>query len=652
MTHAKDAPEIDPQEKAAVERWEKWIKAAKEERADFFKRVRKNRRLARGRLEDESEKAARTNLIYSTLATMLPRTYAKNPEIAINPAPNVNEEQYTIARKFAETLRTIVQKALERAELKKRAKAAVRAAQTCGIGWLKVTYQRDKRSDPLILQRINDTQDNLQRIEHLLREIKEGDECADYEAKRDELKHQIAALHKQAEVTVAEGLCIDLWPTEDVLVDACVRAFDTYTEYPLAMGVWYTKDKFGETFGRQPDTVATEYFLKGGEKGKEQEGRDKEPTKAKYRVWEIWDKPSNTVYTVTEGEQRWTRAPYQPDKVGERWHSLFALAFNLVDGQFEPLSDVELLEELQREYEDTRNKFAEHREKSKPHYVADIAMEERDIRRKQYAELGEIVLVDAGGKPLKDVFQAAEMLPVNPALYDVGPIRADVELVSGMGDAARGTVQRAKTLGEAEILEASLASRTGERQDVIEDLIQEIATYAAEIQLQELTPQQAQRLAGPSAVWPAMNKRDVFEMVTIEIRAGTSGKPNKQRDQQQWLQLLPELRELIRQVYDLRLNGDQETAGSLIEVARETLRRFDERLDIEQFLPDVKEKQPDPNQEVTGVMNVQMLQAELEKLKAQVREINAKAMNTEVDARIKAHSAIAPRAPVLDTQRL
>lgn len=642
MTTQTELPEISTEEKAHVDRWAKWIKAAKEARKDFFERARKHRRYVRGLLNDDSDKVARTNLIHSTLSTMLPRIYAKNPEIAVNPAPNVDPQLYPVARRFAETVRIVVQKELERASLKKRMKTAVRSTQTTAIGWLKVSYQRDKRTDPLILQRLNDTQDNLQRIEHLLREIKDGDESSEIEAQRDELKQQVEALEGNVEVSVAEGLCIDFCLTDDVLVDASLRQFDAYTDRPLAMGVWYSKDQFSETFGRTPDTAATAYEKLGGEA----EETGKPELKARnYRVWEIWDKHSSTIYTITEGECRWTRAPYQPNKVGERWHSLFALAYNLVDGQFEPLSDVELLQELQKEYEDTRNKFAEHREKSVPHWIADSSMDERDIKRKVVAELGEIVLVDAGGRPLAEVFQAAQTLPVKAELYDVSQIRSDAELVSGIGDAARGNVQRAKTLGEAEILESSLATRTGERQDVNEDLIREIAEYSTEILLQELTPQQAQRIAGPSATWPSMQKRDVFEMLQIEIRAGSSGKPNKQREQQQWLQLLPELRELIGQVHDLRQKGDQVTADSLIEVAKETLRRFDERLDIEQFLPDVQQKPDDPNQQVQNQLNMRMLQEELKKLQAQVREINAKAMNTEVDARIKAHAAVAPRAP-------
>lgn len=638
MTEQVEAPDISPEEKAHVARWEKWIKAAKEERKEFFTRARKHRRYARGLLNDDDDKMSRTNLIYSTLATMLPRIYAKNPEIAVNPAPSVDPELYPVARKFAETLRIVVQRELDRAQLKKRMKAAVRAAQITAIGWLKVSYQRDKRTDPIILQRLNDTQDNLQRIEHLLREVEAGAECGETEAQRDELKHQVEALQRSVEVSVAEGLCIDLCATEDVLVDAAARSFDTYTEYPLAMGVWYSKDQFAETFGRSPDAVATEYLMKGGAEATETKKEDR--TKAKYRVWEIWDKASSTIYTVTEGESRWTRPPFQPEKVGERWHALFALAYNLVDGQFEPMSDVELLQELQKEYEYTRNKFAEHREKSVPHWIADSDMDERDIKRKVVADLGEIVLVDGKGRPLSEVFQAAQTLPVKAELYDVTQIRADAELVSGVGDAARGTVQRAKTLGEAEILESSLATRTGERQDVNEDLIKEITEYGAEILLQELTDKQAQRIAGPGAAWPTMQKRDVFELVSIEIRAGTSGKPNKQREQQQWLQLMPELRDLIRQVHDLRRAGDTVTANSLIEVAKETLRRFDERLDIEQFLPDVQKQQPNQNQNAQSQLNIQMLQEELKKLQAQVRETNSKALNNEIDARITAHHAV------------
>jgi hypothetical protein len=56
---------------------------------------------------------------------------------------------------------------VEEGRLKKRAKANIRSACTTSIGVLKMVYQKEYRGDPLIIHRIEDTQDNLAKIEAL-----------------------------------------------------------------------------------------------------------------------------------------------------------------------------------------------------------------------------------------------------------------------------------------------------------------------------------------------------------------------------------------------------------------------------------------------------------------------------------------------------
>ena len=101
-----------------------------------------------------------------------------------------------------------------------------------------------------------------------------------------------------------------------------------------------------------------------------------------------------------------------------------------------------------------------------------------------------------------------------------------------------------------------------------------------------------QRIAGPEAVWPELTKDEIFDLVEIEIRAGTTGKPNKVREQRQWLEFLPEMQKLVLTVSDLRDKGRDEEAEVLVKIMRETLRRFDERIDVEEFLPERKKDDP------------------------------------------------------------
>jgi hypothetical protein len=90
---------------------------------------------------------------------------------------------------------------------------------------------------------------------------------------------------------------------------------------------------------------------------------------------------------------------------------------------------------------------------------------------------------------------------------------------------------------------------------------------------------------GQDAIWPELDKAALFEQVMVQIRAGSTAKPNKMRERDQWLQFLPQLQEALGQIAQLREAGNDDMAEAMIKVLDETLRRFDERLSIKEFIP-------------------------------------------------------------------
>jgi len=275
-------------------------------------------------------------------------------------------------KQFCRTLEITLQRQLDDADLKKRGKACTRSAQTTSIGWVKISYQRDQQTDVLIQNRIQDTQDNLQRLTYLSDKQTDSTnpERDTQLAEQAELEQQLNALENQVEVTIAEGLVIDRILSEDIVIDPDVVDFDCYEQASrIAHRIWFTADRYEQTFGKKPSQQSSKYGAAYSER-KEQGTEQDKNRPAYYAVWELWDRISNTVYTLCEGDDDFARSPYQPDKLGEQWYPFFPLAFNLIDGQFLPLSDVELLSKLQDEYEDPRNDYADVRKKNKPHYIA------------------------------------------------------------------------------------------------------------------------------------------------------------------------------------------------------------------------------------------------------------------------------------------
>ena len=136
------------------------------------------------------------------------------------------------------------------------------------------------------------------------------------------------------------------------------------------------------------------------------------------------------------------------------------------------------------------------------------------------------------------------------------------------------------------------------------------------------------------SVWPDdMSRSEIFNNLKIQIQAGSSGKPDREQMAQTWAQfLLPRITELIQGVGELRTNGQEDLADSLILVAQETMRRMDERFDIHEFLPreDTSEQDPDKMKAMQEQMELQAVQ--MEQLKADLEETKSKTVKNLAQA--------------------
>jgi hypothetical protein len=630
--------------KNLVTDWLKRVDRNKELNKELFKRYDQNRKIVSGEKHTDGEAGlVRTNLAYSTMAVILPQIYAKNPDISITPSEAVDPtgERYKTVKQFCKTGELVLRRQVVRdAKLKRRAKTAVRSAMTAFLGWVKVQYQKDATEDPIIKNRINDEQDNLKHLEALTFEIN-TDEHRDNEAKKKELQHLIDGLNKKVEVVHAEGMVIDNPLFEHVLLlDESVTNFDDYEQSSaIAQEIWFTEDRMKDAFGEVPKG-ATEYAAPNTDQANRPTPAGTTSQKF-YCVYEIWSKAESTILTLARGYSGYLRMPYQPERLGERWYPFFALAFNLIDGRFYGISDVDLVAKLQDEYNQTRENFRKHREESLPVKViregGNLAPE--DVEKITHRKINDFVVIKgAGGRPLSDDMFNFENVPMDAAVYDTQQIRMDIDMVSGSSEAARSSIKTPKTATEAEIMQLNFASRTSERQDAIEDFILDIAQYSLEILLQELTEPQVKRIAGESAVWPAVAKEQVFDLVEVEIRSGSTGRPNKSQEREQWTKLLPELQKSVQAVVEARAAGNNDMADAVVELVKETLVRFDERIDIDRFIPpSKKDEQPEIPPEVQQKM--QEMQVAVQELQQENQDLKAKEASTL--AKIEADKAIA-----------
>ncbi len=621
----KDVRKVSDEDRKLAGDWKSKITGALDRSKTQFEQFEVNRRLLSGSLNGQrGEKAkVRANLHYANMAAMLPQVYAKDPEFAVRPTVAVPPAQLEAVKKFARTGEAMLETVLvKRANLKRQAKKIVRSNYTTSVGWMKCSFQDDPNTDPLIENRIKDTQENIARIRGLLQSLDNPEMASKHELELAQLTQALEGLQTQQEVKVAKGLALDFVLSEDILViDSTVRAVTDYLRASaMAHGVYMTPEKFQTRFKYAPRSAKkyTEAQAQGSGAQTQPDGTIK--TESLLRVWEIWDQDANRIYYICDGEDGFCEEPSSPDWTGKRWFPFFLVAFNEIDGSFYPLSDVDLTDKLVKEYNQNRDDQVRDRKACLPVNVVRKggSLTDEDIKRIANREGSDVITVEGvGGQPLTNDMFIGQLGKMDAAAYDTTSTRYDMERVLGGSDSSTGSITKAKTLGEAEILTAALRSRTDERKDIIEDMLNELGPYAIEIMLRKFSLAEVQAIAGPESAWPQMSVDDIFNMVSVEVRAGSTGKPNQAQEQDRWTKLLPIINEAVAKIAELREKGQDQLADAVIELTRETLRRFDERIDIEQFLPKKPEGEDDP-----AMLKQQLIagKGQMEELMKQLKE--------------------------------
>lgn len=515
------------------------------------------------------------------------------------------------AKQFGSTLEIVISQLWKKGRLKPKAKPLVGSSLTVAIGWLKATWQERTGNDPIIQARINDLQDNIARLAATKECLEEGE--GDEDAKRADLERQMLGLQAQVEVVVARGMAFDFVQAEDIQVAPECGAMTSYLDSPWIAHRTFMpiqaakatlpkiaeKLKSAATYGQvkpiDPNTppdpgVAT--TVAANEADSYRAGGDASSRVAdgtSVCVWEVWDKDSNTVITLVEGINEYARDPYAPNPGTSRFYPFFQYVIGEVDGERHPESLINRSAPLLDEYDRVRSGYAEHRRRVKPKTVFDSTnLEPEEASRLEAGGTQEMV----GIKPLRPGTPVNEMLapvayaPIDPALYDTAVIRAELEMIWGIQEALSSSIRTAKTATEAEIQQTGTNARTGYMRDNLDAMMGELAEYTAEVAVQKLDAQDVKELAGPWAFWPeGMKIEDIGSLVTVDIRAGSSGKPDTTRQRQAWATVMPVLQNAIVQVGQLRGSSPQDIADSIEALIEETLARTGDRLDASRFLP-------------------------------------------------------------------
>lgn len=602
------APTEDPE--AGLEDEKKCVKAIREEydgAREFDKTAReqygKDRLYASGAAL--AHWASSANLIGSFIDILVSFLYARDPDISAVASMNVGGVSQD-AKDFAETTSVINSRLWKKGRMKKACRKQLRSALSVGVGWLKIIMTHETRRDPLVQKELNDLEDNVQRLQANQTELAEGELTPDQiVVKLKEAEQLKVSLQAKLEVVYRYGLAIDFVQAEDMQVSLDVNDLTDHLDADWNANETYVlvtklREKFPRLTAEDVKKVTHYYQHKAIDGDKVGDGKDsvrysqtgnasndgKEPAFA--RIIELWDKRDMHIKTMVDGLDKWAVEPYTPPYASTRFQPYFCLALFEVDGSRHPQSLTGRLIKLQDEYSHKRSNSRLAAERSIPGVIFDsTGITSQDVKKIQDAVAQEYVGINpVKGDDLRKLFAEKPIAKVDPMIFDTRPVISDMERISGVQEAMSSTVSVQKTATEAKIQDSGFASRSSTDRDTLEDMLRDAAEYTTELSIQAIPPAFAIRLAGPKAYWPfGMDVEDVLTLAELDIKAGSTGKPDEAELRQSWSIILPLIEKLMAAIQQDQVMGNMPLAEARRNLLVETLRRLDERIDVDAFIP-------------------------------------------------------------------
>ena len=291
-----------------------------------------------------------------------------------------------------------------------------------------------------------------------------------------------------------------------------------------------------------------------------------DPKIERVKLFEIWDKKTQTIFTISENCDKYIREPQEwPYEMNG-----FPFSFlRLNDDPFCPygIPDTFMFAPQVEELMKIRATELDHLKRYNRQLLLSKGHMEDDAKA-QFArgETGAVIEVRTDGKPLGDIVAPIPYPPLPSDIYALEDrINNDVINISGQNPQERGATVKTttRTIGELESIQKGSANRRSDKIDTIEDFIEDIAGNLVALLQQLATEPYFVRIAGddmveildevktrPSAVKPGakttsngftFTKDDIQGEFDFEVIAGST----TPMDSNKKLQIIIQLFELL-----------------------------------------------------------------------------------------------------------
>ena len=257
-------------------------------------------------------------------------------------------------------------------------------------------------------------------------------------------------------------------------------------------------------------------------------------------VYEFYNLTSKEMSVFCEGGEGFL---IKPHKMPYAFGHPFVMIRNYdVPDHFYPIGDLEAIEPLQRELNETRTQMMNHRKRFSRKYLFKESAFDIDGRNALESDYDNVMVPVSSEEPLSNVIAPFPAVITPPEFYNQSEmIASDVDRISGVSEYQRGGLPEIKrTATEAAIMQDAANARAADKLATIEQSIQEVAYRLVALAQQYMTGEQVARVVGKDGVpmWITFDRDYISGQFDFEVEAGSTAPNNESFRRQMALQMV------------------------------------------------------------------------------------------------------------------
>lgn len=287
-------------------------------------------------------------------------------------------------------------------------------------------------------------------------------------------------------------------------------------------------------------------------------------------VWEIYHRPTARRYVFIPGMRRFLENEVF-QACGSKFDPYFFLGFNRVTGQVEPISDVQLVRQLQDEINMLRTHDREARKSSYPVLFIPRNVMDDGARELYRRHLPFSIIEINNAEEVAKYFSESTTIPYDPKLYDTSRAESDMQAMFGIPQIVAGGSSGESLASALALAKEGMETGVARRRIQVNRVITDIFKWITEIDLKVTPESYIKETCGQEAVWPRLTTEELYTNLQIDIRGGLQGQPAaKER-----LELMTNVTNIIKNL-GLPVNG--------VEILKELFDAAGQRTNVQRFL--------------------------------------------------------------------